>query len=252
MIEDLLHSELNFREFYATEEWIYSNKALFNLVEVYFTNKEEPVFGKAKVNQENIKQIPSKEMERISAFKTPPGVLAVVEIPRNKSIGEEIKNELVLCLDEIQDPGNVGTIFRIADWFNIRIVICSPGCADAYQPKVVQASMGSIFRLFPITMSLIDFLKENNKINSGEVYGSFVHSENIYTSELKKDGVIIIGNESKGISEELIPYITKKISIPSYSSGNTSPESLNAAVATGIICSEFRRRGQGSGVRDKK
>lgn len=192
-------------------------------------------------NQEPRKQvinITEKELKKISALSTPPQILAVCEIPKYELKIEELKDRLTLVLDDIRDPGNLGTIIRIADWFGIKNIICSEDCVDAYNPKTVQATMGSIARVKIHYAGLEDVLKEMKDI---PVYGALLEGENIYKKKLSDKGIIIIGNESKGISEKLLPYITDKISIPSFNEKDAGAESLNAAIATALICSEFRR-----------
>ncbi|MGQ0827230.1 MAG: TrmH family RNA methyltransferase [Bacteroidota bacterium] len=187
-------------------------------------------------------EIKPNEMERISALTTPTEVLAVCEIPNYKLNTNELKDQLTLVLDNIKDPGNLGTIIRIADWFGISNIICSNDTADVFSPKVVQATMGSISRV----KVHYTYLTELFKVQSlkSKVFGALLEGDEIYSKKLSPEGFIVIGNESKGISEKLLPYITDKINIPSFShlkpGGET--ESLNAAIATAIICSEFRRR----------
>jgi TrmH family RNA methyltransferase len=171
-------------------------------------------------------------------------VVAICEIPVCNFDSNEFKNKLTLVLDDIQDPGNLGTIIRIADWFGIRNIICSNETADAYNSKVVQATMGSISRVNVYYEDLVScFINELSAMKM-PVYGALLHGENVYSHTLLSEGFIVIGNESRGIAEKLYPFITDKITIPSFSTQMESGEveSLNAAVATAIICSEFRRR----------
>jgi RNA methyltransferase, TrmH family len=172
-------------------------------------------------------------------------VLAICEIPEYILEVQLLKNKLTLVLDDIKDPGNLGTIIRIADWFGIENILCSNDTADTFNPKVVQATMGSIARVKVHYTALTDFFRiENGKLNI-KSYGALLEGDNIYTKQLSSEGFIIIGNESKGISEDLLPYITDKVTIPAFShyrSDTGEAESLNAAIATAIICSEFRRR----------
>jgi TrmH family RNA methyltransferase len=187
-------------------------------------------------------EVKANELERLSALATPNDVLAVCEIPHYQLNKDELKDKLTLVLDNIKDPGNLGTIIRIADWFGIENIICSDETADAFNPKVIQATMGSIARIKLHYIDLTDFFEGFKQL---PVYGALLGGENIYTSQLSANGFIVIGNESKGISDNLLPYINHKISIPSYShfkEGGGEAESLNAAVATSVICSEFRRR----------
>jgi TrmH family RNA methyltransferase len=186
-----------------------------------------------------VEEISEKELKQISTLTTPNQVLGVFEIPDVKLNIESLKQELVLALDDIRDPGNLGTIIRIADWFGIKNILCSENCVDLFNPKVVQATMGSIARVNVYCENLESILLELKTFLP--VYGSTVDGENIYSGELSSNGIILIGNESKGISENLLKLAFRKISIPSFSSG---ADSLNAAIATAVICSEFRRRQQ--------
>jgi TrmH family RNA methyltransferase len=145
-----------------------------------------------------------------------------------------LKKELVIALEDIRDPGNMGTILRIADWFGISHLVCSETCVDIYNPKVVQSSMGSLARVHVYHENLTETLQKFNP-----VYGTVMQGNNIYNEKLSGKGVILIGNESRGISEGLLKHVSHKITIPNYSSG---ADSLNAAVACAIVCSEFRRR----------
>ena len=180
-----------------------------------------------------------EDIERVSLLKTPQDVLAVFRQPHYNLDNEALKNELSLVLDSIQDPGNLGTIIRLADWFGIKRLICSPDTADVFNPKTVQASMGAIARVQVFYKSLPDWLDEMKDI---PVYGAFLEGKNIYTENVSTSGLIVMGNEGKGISPSVEKRITKKLYIPNYPPESESTESLNVAVATAIICSEFRRK----------
>jgi len=201
----------------------------FNIKAVYCTNECETSFV-------NSIAISHSEMQQISALKTPSPVIAIAEIPNAKINNFDICNELVLALEDVQDPGNLGTIIRIADWFGIKHIICSLHTADAYSNKTVQASMGSLTRLNIVYTDLISFLKEIDN----PVYGTFLEGTNIYSSNLSYAGVIVMGNEGKGISKEVEKFVSEKLYIPPF--GNSKTESLNVAAATAIVCSEFRRK----------
>jgi RNA methyltransferase, TrmH family len=203
-------------------------------------------FAEKKINPKiECFEIKAAELERISALTTPNGILAVCEIPRYKFTASDFEKKLTLVLDDIKDPGNLGTIIRIADWFGIETIVCSNESADAFNPKVVQATMGSIARVKIHNLDLIEFFKvEGPKLNV-KCFGAVLGGENIYSKQLPPHGIVVIGNESKGISKDVLPFITNKISIPSfshYTQNKGEAESLNAAIATSIICSEFRRR----------
>jgi TrmH family RNA methyltransferase len=194
-------------------------------------------------------EVKASELDRMSVQVTANEVLAVCEIPEYNFDYSEFENKLTLVLDNIKDPGNLGTIIRIADWFGIETIICSKETVDAFNPKVVQATMGSIARIKLHYVNLSEFFDGFKKISSSPlsfpIYGALLEGSSIYSQPLSSNGFIVIGNESKGISESIIPFITDKISIPSFShtkAGGSEAESLNAAIASSIICSEFRRR----------
>jgi RNA methyltransferase, TrmH family len=182
------------------------------------------------------------ELQKISNLDAPNEALAIVNIPEKPLNIKSFKDELVLMLDSINDPGNLGTIIRIADWFGINNIICSNNCVDAYNSKVVQATMGSIARVNIFYNELETVLSSvDSNIN---IYGALLNAESIYKKQLSDMGIIIIGNESRGISAKISGYINQPISIPSFPDNPMSPkaESLNVSVATGIICAEFRRQ----------
>lgn len=189
-----------------------------------------------------IVSISNSEMERISQQVTPAGVLAIVKIPDAIPLPVDCKQELIIALDNIHDPGNLGTIIRTADWFDVTHIVCSDHCVDAYNPKVIQSTMGSITRVKVHYTNLESWLA--NIPSPSNIYGSFLDGENLYKTPLPTNAIIIIGNESKGISNNLLPFIHKKIKIPSCKGRNffEKAESLNASVATAIILNEFRRR----------
>lgn len=194
----------------------------------------------SKKYRKELFSVTEEDMNKISPLSTPQGILAVV---RQKEFGfdiSQLKNELVLVLDDVQDPGNVGTILRIADWFGIKSIICSPNTADCYNPKVVQASMGSLFRISIYHMDLTELFQLNADTINLPVYGTLMEGENIFSANLSNSGFLIFGNESNGIHEILIPFLTKRITIPSFK--ESSADSLNVAIASGIVCAEFRRR----------
>jgi TrmH family RNA methyltransferase len=182
-------------------------------------------------------KITAAEMQQISNLKTASPVLAVVEIPSVETVTIP-RNELILALDDVQDPGNLGTIIRLADWFGINCIVCSLLTADAYGPKTVQATMGSLTRINIVYTDLYSFLKPVSEENP--IYGTFLDGENIYTTNLSENGIIIMGNEGKGISQKIAGLVSRKLLIPAFA--RNAAESLNVAVATAIICSEFKRR----------
>jgi len=181
----------------------------------------------------------AEDIGKASLLKTPQDVLAVFRQPSYAIDKEAIRNELSLVLDGIQDPGNLGTIIRLADWFGINRLICSPDTADVYNPKTVQATMGAIARVQVFYVPLSDWL---NEMDDMPVYGAFLEGKNIYTEALSPSGLIVMGNEGNGISAPVENRITQKLYIPNYPPEAESTESLNVATATAIVCSEFRRR----------
>ena len=180
------------------------------------------------------------ELQRASLQKNPQQVIALFPIPEHRFCTEQLKNELVLILDGVQDPGNLGTIARIADWFGIRNIICSAETADIYNPKAVQATMGALARVKFHYTDLLQLLSQYD----GPVYGTFLDGENIYGQELSENGIIVMGNEGKGISQGVGEMINRRLYIPNYPIGTQTTESLNVAIATSIVCAEFRRRCQ--------
>ena len=189
----------------------------------------------------NIGIIEKDELSRISFLKTTPEIVAVCRIPKSEINWDEILNELTLVLDAIQDPGNMGTIVRLADWFGIRNIICSEDCVDLYNPKVVQSTMGAFARVKVHYTSLPGFLSHAKQLNM-PVYGTYLQGENLYQCDLTTNGLVVMGNEGNGISDSVSTFISHKINIPSFPPGGQTSESLNVAVATSVICAEFRRR----------
>ena len=179
-------------------------------------------------------------MGRVSNFKSLPEVIALAQIPVKEHSPEEIKNELSIVLNGIQDPGNLGTILRLSDWFGVRHVFCDHDCANIFNPKSVQASMGAIFRVNVFYLNLVEFIPRFVD-QDFPCYGAFLEGENIYRTELRTKGFIVMGNEGNGISPEIERFVTRKITIPSFAHSPYSTESLNVGVATGIILSEFKR-----------
>lgn len=187
-------------------------------------------------------EVPSGKMElvspallkKVSQLVAPQGVLALFKIPKPQKI---LENELLIALDGVRDPGNLGTIIRLCDWFGVSNLVCSEDTVDCYNPKVVQASMGSIARVNVVYLDLNNFLSTQNP-----VYGTFMDGENVYETILSKKGVLVLGNEANGISKEIEALTTKKLAIPRFGAQKNT-ESLNVATATAILLSEFRRRG---------
>jgi TrmH family RNA methyltransferase len=209
MIEELLQSDYEVKEIYATQSWIEINPLI------------------------DCNEVSEKELSQISSLSTPNEVIAVVKQKEHQLI--DISSSLTIALDKIQDPGNLGTIIRTADWFCIQNIVCSENSVDVYNSKVMQATMGSFFRVNIVYDNLKEFFRNNGDL---KVYGALLEGQSVYVKGLNPKGsVLLMGNESKGISEELIPFITDKISIPKIGGA----ESLNVSTATAIICSELKR-----------
>ncbi len=186
-------------------------------------------------------RVSDRDMERISCLKTPSDCLAVVEIPRHELRVGDLAGNLVLALDRVQNPGNLGTIIRLADWFGIGDVVCSADSADCYNPKVIQATMGAILRVRVHYTDLPLFLSGAREAGM-PVYGTMLDGENIYSAALSPGGVVVMGNEGAGLSEPVAALLTRRLFIPPFPAHRAGSESLNVAVATAVTCSEFRRR----------
>lgn len=186
-------------------------------------------------------EVDGTEFKKISNQKSPQGVLAIFEKPTHALDYVGLTQNLSLALDDIQDPGNLGTILRIADWFGIANVFCSEHTADAYSPKAVQATMGALARVKVHSVNLPDFL--NSCKGKLPIYGTFMDGKNIYSHSLTQQGVIVMGNEGNGISLEIEKLVSHRLLIPNYPTGQATSESLNVGVATALVCGEFRRRG---------
>ncbi|WP_071146308.1 TrmH family RNA methyltransferase [Bacteroides ihuae] len=186
-----------------------------------------------------IVEVSAEELSRASLLKTPQQVLAIFEQSNPKIEIETTKKSLSLALDDIQDPGNLGTIIRLADWFGIEQIFCSLGTVDVYNPKTIQATMGAIARVKVHYTSLPDLIALLKDI---PVYGTFLDGENIYQKPLAESGIIIMGNEGNGISKEVENLINHRLYIPNYPQERETSESLNVAIATAVVCGEFRRQ----------
>ena len=196
------------------------------------------------ISADEVMRVTDEELARASLLKTPQQVLAVFgmcEEEPGADFASLVRGTLCLALDGVQDPGNLGTIVRLADWFGIEHIFCSPDTVDIYNPKAIQATMGAIARVrlhyVPLAM-LIATLGEDTP-----VYGTFLDGENIYSRPLPTGGgLIVMGNEGKGISSEVGALVNRRIRIPNYPVGRATSESLNVAIATAIVCAEFRRQ----------
>jgi TrmH family RNA methyltransferase len=200
---------------------------------VYYTETIAPKMLKLS-QKTNSLEISSAILEKISALKTPADILATVKIPQWPVLNATTLNKkFAIVLDGIQDPGNMGTIIRTADWFGIENIICSEDCVEVYNPKVVQATMGSLSRMNVHYVNLPETLADTKL----PIYGALLDGENIYNTDFGTEGLIVMGNEGNGLSDEVKRLVTKAITIPR--AGNA--ESLNVAIATAIFCSEINR-----------
>lgn len=187
--------------------------------------------------RQHAQQVTEDELQRISFLQHPQEVVGVFHMPDEQPWVMD-SNELALALDGIQDPGNLGTIIRIADWFGINTIYCSTDTADVYNPKVVQATMGSLAH---VSVRYGDLAKLLQTV-SCPIYGTLLDGENIYEKTLTRNGIIVMGNEGNGISEPIRALITQRLLIPNFNTDTCTAESLNVAIATAITCSEFKRR----------
>ncbi|MFV8226824.1 TrmH family RNA methyltransferase [Christiangramia aquimixticola] len=209
----------------GVEEFLDSSFELFAL----FSSSED-----YKVSSELYFPASEDELKKISFLKTPTDVVAVFKLKESEEI---IESALKVVLDGVRDPGNLGTIIRLCDWFGIKTLICSRDTVDCFNPKVVQASMGSLTRVSVKYTALGELFENNPEL---PVYGTLLEGENLYTSTLENNGFLLLGNEANGISEEIKPFITHKITIPQFGAIQ-STESLNVATATAVALSEFKR-----------
>lgn len=188
----------------------------------------------------NIVKVSARDMEQMSDLITASEVIAVYEIPDYDLDTSALTDSLVIALDSVQDPGNLGTIMRTADWFGIRDIICSRTTVDVYSPKVIQATMGAVSRVRVHYCDLPEVLGKLRQ-KGVNIYGTFLEGDNVYTSRLSHSGVIVMGNEGQGISDDVRGLVSDKLFIPPYPIDADTSESLNVATATAIILSEFRR-----------
>ena len=210
----------------ATDEWLSNNAAI--LASLCTTDTE-------------IHSVTDEELRKVSFQETPQQVLAVFQQPQwSADISHIAKHSLCLALDDVQNPGNLGTIVRLADWFGIEHIFCSRNSADIYNPKTIQATMGAIARVqvhyvdLPAALATID--------STTPIYGTSLNGDSIYTKPLTPHGLIIMGNEGKGVSAPVNAFVTEQLYIPNYPQDRPTSESLNVAIATAIVCAEFRRR----------
>jgi RNA methyltransferase, TrmH family len=224
IVSDILKEGKNtIRQLIASEEWLRNNNRLIS--------------GQA----EEVTVADSDDLERISSLETPPPVIAVLDMFEHTLDINELSDVWCIALDTIQDPGNLGTIIRSADWFGIRHIICNEGCADCFNPKVIQASMGAILRVKVYYGDLETIVKKYASGLSLPVYGTFMEGIPVYSIPAEKGGMVVFGNESRGISADLIPLIQTRITIPPGNRGDSHIESLNVASSVSVVCSVISR-----------
>ena len=188
---------------------------------------------------DEIIEVTQEELTRASLQKAPQDVLAVFEQPTYEMDASVVSQNLCLALDDVQDPGNLGTIIRLADWFGIEHIFCSQGTVDVYNPKTIQATMGALARVKLHYCHLPSFIAS---LKDTPVYGTFLDGENMYGKNWSEHGLIVMGNEGNGISDEVGRLVNERLYIPNYPPQRETSESLNVAIATSVICAEFRRR----------
>ncbi len=213
----------------------------YDIETLYLTEEFMVSFAREGIVPANAVIVSQAELKKISQLQTPQNSLAVCRIPDAPELPDKLNGVLSIYLDGIRDPGNMGTIIRLCDWFGVSDLFCSVDSVDLYNPKVVQASMGSFARV-NIYESDFGVVQTIAKKSGASIYGAFMEGANIYTEELPAKSLLVMGNEGKGISEDLEQFVDKKISIPNFSKENNGAESLNVSVATAILCSEFKRR----------
>ena len=214
-VQEILLSTFSIETLFATKDFLNQH---INLIE-------------DKLKDDKIMQVKEQELAVVGTLQTNNAALALVSIRENAPL--VVNNEYALALDDIRDPGNLGTILRIADWYGIRKMICSPETAELYNPKVISASMGSFLRIQVYYTDLVTYFQQNY----APVYGAVLDGENVHQMHFPGKGIILLGNESHGIHQNLLPFLQKKIHIPRYGGA----ESLNVAIATAVICDNIRR-----------
>ncbi|MES2558331.1 MAG: RNA methyltransferase [Bacteroidota bacterium] len=214
IVAELPASKITVKSLFATRNWLDANEKLFSDVD------------KVEVTEQQLKQI--------SFLQTPQQVLALAHLPQQEFSVNELQSQFSIVLDTLQDPGNLGTIIRIADWYGIKHIVCSTDSADVFNPKVIQATMGSFLRVNIVYTSLETMLAENKL----PVFGAVMNGENLYRTTIPSKGLLMIGNEGSGIDQGLLKYVSNPITIPRQGGA----ESLNAGIATAVICDAWARQ----------
>ncbi|MFW5773053.1 MAG: TrmH family RNA methyltransferase [Tangfeifania sp.] len=220
-VVETLQSEMNVEQLFATDEFIHNNRELIE-------------------NAERAERASPGEIKKASLLKTPQSCLALCTLPDEEDLPEK-PDVFSFYLDGVRDPGNLGTIIRTCDWFGINQLFCSEDTVDVFNPKVIQATMGSFCRV-KIFYAGFEKVEEMANLSGIKVLGTFMDGVNIYQSQLPGKALVVLGNEGSGIRKEIENAVTQKISIPRFANNNNKPESLNVAVSAAIICSEFKRK----------
>ncbi len=220
-VAEVLSSHYLVEELYATSDFLFQNEST------------------AK-NAKRVVEVGKEAIRKASLLQNPQNSLALCRLPPEKEIPQHLNENLSIYLDEIQDPGNLGTIIRLCDWFGVDQLFCSPDSADAFNPKTIQASMGSFCRVQPIIIGFNE-LAEIARLSNALIYGAYLKGNNIYSETLPVKALMVMGNEGNGINAAWESKIDRKIYIPSFSANTQGAESLNVSMASAIICSEFKR-----------
>lgn len=221
-VAEVLNSNYSVEKLFATKNFINENKEL----------TEKVIF---------LEEVDQNEIKKASLLQNPQNSLAICRLPEQPEFPKKLNTNLSIFLDEIQDPGNLGTIIRICDWFKVEFLFCSPNTADLFNPKVIQASMGSFSRVNAIRAEFEQVL-QIAKNTATPIFGAFLNGQNIYQVKLPQRAILVVGNEGNGIRQNIEANTDKKIKIPEFADHSAGAESLNVSVATAIICSEFKRQ----------
>ena len=222
LVEDLSRSRAKLKTIFAVPEWLAENALKF-------------------ATTTELREITEAELSRISELKSPNRVLALVRLPSPTLDLDNLEMPLVLGLDDIQDPGNLGTILRLCDWFGIEDVLATASTADCFNAKVVQAAMGSIARVNVHYSNDLSRIVRELKQRGKQIYATTLQGDSIYQTRLDRNALVLLGNEGHGLSDELLCLCTRQLRIPNLSTHTHKAESLNVAIAASIICSEFKR-----------
>jgi TrmH family RNA methyltransferase len=223
MVRDYLEAGRPIEQLYVVDEWW------------------ETLPQCAKASVADVARVSRAELERLSSLPSPQSAIALVRQPEGELDPSRLAAGLTLALEAVRDPGNLGSLLRVAAWFGVTQVVCSPDCVDPYNPKVVQATMGAFLHVEVHSEALVPAL-QSAAANGVPIYGTVLNGEAIYDADLERSGVILLGNEARGLSEEVLPLVGRKLTIPPWTPSAPGKDSLNVAVAAAVVCSEFRRQ----------